>query len=86
MVNGLAGGTDGVIEERMSPPVDDLVLTLLEAQCPRTFDDLVAALPTLGWPAVFLAIDRLSRAGRLLLRPAGRGGYQVSLKSPVAAA
>lgn len=62
-------------------PVDDLILSVLETQGPRTIEDLAAALPTFGWSVVFLSIDRLSRAGRLLLRPAGQAGYRVSLKS-----
>jgi hypothetical protein len=65
--------------------VDDLIVKLLEARGPGTIEDLAAALPALGWPAVFLAIDRLNRAGLLLLRPAGRACYQVVLRSSPAA-
>ena len=60
---------------------DDMVLRIVRAQGPQTLEDLLVALPRLGWSSVFLAVDRLSRSGKIILRPCGRVGYQVAPRS-----
>jgi hypothetical protein len=60
---------------------DDMVLRIVRDQGPQTLEGLVAALPRHGWSSVFLAVDRLSRSGRIILKSCGRVGYQVVLRS-----
>lgn len=44
-------------------------------------DELVSACSGLTWNQVFLAVDRLSRTGRVQLTRAGVGKYAVRLSS-----
>lgn len=53
------------------------VLTLLAAQAPQTFEELMA-LSGLSASQVLLVVDRLSRAGAVELRKSGLD-YSVSL-------
>ena len=54
---------------------------------PAAFDDLLRYLPNLSWGEVFVAVDQMSRDGRLLirrrllLRPLGNSSYQITLPS-----
>lgn len=48
---------------------------------PCCLDDIVPYLPNLSWGEVFLAIDRMSRDGRLLFRQLGYSTYQIALGS-----
>jgi hypothetical protein len=41
-------------------------------------EELVLECPGLTWNQVFLAVDRLSRSGELMLMPRGRGLYTVT--------
>ena len=51
---------------------------------PCSFDDVVAGLPNFSWGELFVAVDRMSRDGRLLLRQNGYSAYQLSLASQFA--
>jgi hypothetical protein len=51
---------------------------------PCCLEDLVTYLPNLTWGEVFLAVDRMSRDGRLLLRKVGYSTYQITLPSQLA--
>jgi hypothetical protein len=62
--------------------VEDAVVEALESIGPYSMDDLVSQLPSHGWSEVFVAVDRMSRDGRLVLRRIPGSGYQVSLPSP----
>ncbi|WHZ22487.1 MAG: hypothetical protein OJF47_001599 [Nitrospira sp.] len=55
------------------------VLTLLEGHAPHTFEELMA-LSGLSAPQVLLIVDRLSRAGTVVLRKSGLD-YSVALGS-----
>ena len=55
------------------------VIETLESSGPCSLDDLVMQLPNLNWNVVFVAVARMSRDGRLLLRRLARSNYQVSL-------
>lgn len=48
---------------------------------PCCFDDVVKGLPNFSWVEIFVAVDRMSRDGRLLLRQSGYSAYQLSLGS-----
>jgi hypothetical protein len=55
----------------------------LRGRGPQTIE-MLASLPGLSWPQVFMAVDRLSRSGAVSLRPAGRAEYQVSINRTAA--
>lgn len=48
---------------------------------PCRFDDVVTGLPNFGWGELFVAVDRMSRDGRVFLRQLGFSTYQISLGS-----
>ena len=48
------------------------------------FDDVVTDLPSFSWGEVFVAVDRMSRDGRVFLRQLGYSTYQISLDSQFA--
>lgn len=52
-----------------------IVLDMLESTGPSSLDDLVTDLAAMSWAKVFVAIDRMSREGRLLLRQVGYSSY-----------
>ncbi|MGH8712156.1 MAG: hypothetical protein ACREVA_12750, partial [Burkholderiales bacterium] len=62
---------------------DERLLSALRGEGPQTIE-MLASLPGLSWPQVFMAVDRLSRSGAVSLRPTGRGEYQVSLNRAAA--
>ena len=81
MVEEMFVATTRPVRQDERGTADDMVLRIVKAQGPQTLEDLVAVLPRFGWSAVFLAVDRLSRSGRIILRSCGRVGYQVVLRS-----
>ena len=62
--------------------VEEVIVEILKQGGSCGLDDLVAQLPAHHWNEVFLAMDAMSRDGRLTLRCIPRSGYQVSLRSP----
>ena len=66
---------------------EEAALETLQRAGPCGIDDLVIQLPYLSWGEVFLAVDQMSRDGRLLihrrllLRPPGSSSYQITLPS-----
>ena len=48
------------------------------------FDEVVTDLPNFSWGEVFVAVDRMSRDGRVFLRQLGYSTYQISLDSQFA--
>lgn len=63
---------------------EDAVLEILLRTGPCGLDDLVTYLPNLSWGEVFLAVDRMSRDGRLLFRQIGYSTYQITVPSQLA--
>jgi hypothetical protein len=61
---------------------EDAVIDILRGSGSCCLDDLVTFLPNHAWSEIFVAVDRMSRDGRLVLRHISRSGYQVSLPSP----
>lgn len=61
------------------PSVEQRVLETLRMSGEKTVEQLTISLPDVSWTQVFLAIDRLSRSGRVILRRTVRGDYQASL-------
>jgi hypothetical protein len=65
-------------------PVEEAIIEKLRRNGPCCLDDVVSYLPNLSWGEVFLAVDRMSRDGRLLLRQLGYSTYQITLRSQFA--
>lgn len=65
-------------------PIEEAIIDKLRGSGPCCLDDVVAYLPNLSWGEVFLAVDRMSRDGRVLLRQLGYSTYQVALRSQFA--
>lgn len=63
--------------------IEDAVVEVLAHTGPCTMDEVAQSLPAHGWSAVFSAVDRLSRDGRLVLRRPSNSnsGYQLSLSA-----
>ena len=59
---------------------EEFIIDMLQRTGPCCLDDLVSYLPNLSWGEVFVAIDRMSRDGRLALRQHGYSTYQITLK------
>ncbi len=63
---------------------EERVLEALRARGPQTLEALVYCLTDASWSQVFLAVDRLSRAGMVSLQPVRRCEYRVSLERTAA--
>ena len=62
-----------------SRPIDERILDSLRINGTQTLDRLSHAWPAEGWAPLFLAIDRLSRAGKITIWPPKNGDYLVSV-------
>jgi hypothetical protein len=62
------------------PSIEDWVLDVLEREGMQTLDQLGLLLPSENWARLFLALDRMSRSGRIALWSNGRGDYLAKLK------
>jgi len=61
--------------------VDEAILRLLREHGAQTLDYLGQVLPHVNWPMVFLAVDRLSRAGTVTIQRSQGRDYLISLTS-----
>ena len=59
--------------------VEDQVIDILLQTGTCDLDDLVRRCSPLTWNQAFLAIDRLSRGGEIMLVPKSRGTYTVTV-------
>jgi hypothetical protein len=57
------------------------VIEMMRESGPCCLDDLVTQLPNLSWGEVFVAVDRMSRDGRVLLDRHPGSIYSVALPS-----
>jgi hypothetical protein len=64
--------------------LEETIRETLQKTGPCCLDDLVHTLPQFSWGEVFLAVDRMSRDGRLLLRRLGSSTYQINLHAQAA--
>ena len=62
-------------------PLEEAIVEKLRNDGPCCFDDVVAGLPNVSWGQIFVAVDRMSRDGRVFLRQLGYSTYQISLGS-----
>ena len=65
-------------------PIEEAINEKLRRSGPCCLDVVVTTLPNFSWGEVFLAVDRMSRDGRLLLRQLGGSTYQIELRSQFA--
>lgn len=66
-------------DQESNSPVEQRLLVALKTSGAQTIEQLVSSQPTVSWAQVFLAIDRLSRSGMVLLRRDRGCRYCVSL-------
>lgn len=62
-------------------PIEEAVVETLQRSGPCYLDDVVTYLPNFSWGEVFLAVDRMSRDGRVSLLQLGCSTYQIILRS-----
>lgn len=73
--------TDVETETSGRDETDERILDLLRRDGTHSLDQLSVVLPEAGWSKVFLAVDRLSREGKVSVGQPQRGDYQVSASS-----
>ena len=61
-------------------PIDHAIMEKLRSG-PCCFDEVVTDLPNFSWGEIFLAVDRMSRNGRLSLLQIGYSAYHIRLKN-----
>jgi hypothetical protein len=61
--------------------LDEAIVEKLRKDGPCCFDEVVTSLPNFSWAQMFVAIDCMSRDGRVFLRKLGYSAYQISLGS-----
>jgi hypothetical protein len=61
-------------------PIENAIVEKLQQGGPCCLDDVVQFLPNSSWGEIFLAVDRMSRNGRLSLLQMGYSTYQIRLK------
>lgn len=61
--------------------VEEAVVETLQRSGTCCLDDVVTYLPNFSWGEVFLAVDRMSRDGRVSLLQLGCSTYQIILRS-----
>lgn len=61
-------------------PIEEAIIEKLRSG-PCCFDEVVTHLPNFSWGEIFVAVDCMSRDGRVLLRQLGYSTYQISLGS-----
>jgi len=64
-------------------PIEEAIIKKLRSG-PCCFDDVVTHLPNFSWGEIFVAVDCMSRDGRLLRRQLGYSTYEISLGSQFA--
>jgi hypothetical protein len=65
---------------------EEVVIEALQRNGPCCLDELVRYLPNLSWGEVFVAVDQMSRDGRLLVRQLGYSysSYEITLPPQLA--
>lgn len=58
-------------------PIDNRILEVILRSPGAALDEVVFECPDLTWNQVFMAVDRLSRAGILKLTSEGNGNYRI---------
>jgi hypothetical protein len=61
--------------------IEEAIVETLQRSGPCYLGDVVAYLPNFSWGEVFLAVDRMSRDGRVSLLELGCSTYQITLRA-----
>ena len=64
--------------------LEEAIVEKLRNVGPCCFDEVVTSLPNFSWGEIFVAVDCMSRDGRVFLRKLRFSTYQVSLGSEYA--
>jgi hypothetical protein len=64
--------------------IEAAIIEELRRSGPSCLDDVVACLPNFSWGEVFVAVDRMSRGGRVSLHQVSYSTYQIALHSQFA--
>lgn len=67
----------GAVQEK--PSIDEWVVGILQQHGTQTLDQIGKLLPEVNWAQLFLAIDRLSRSGKISLWSPGFGDYLITV-------
>jgi hypothetical protein len=82
MATILAAATGEVHDRRTmgqeKPSIDEWVLAALQQHGTQSLDQMSKLLPEINWAQLFLAIDRLSRSGKISLWSPGFGDYLIT--------
>jgi hypothetical protein len=62
-------------------PIEDAIVKWLQQSGPCSLDDVVTHLSSFSSGEIFIAVDRMSRDGRVLLHQRGYSTYQLALGS-----
>lgn len=65
-------------------PIEEAIVEKLRNDGPCCLDEVVTKLPTFSWGQIFVAVDCMSRDGRVCLRQLGHSTYEISLGPPLA--
>ena len=60
-------------------PVEEAIVGKLRNDGPCCLDEVVTGLPSFSWGQIFVAVDCMSRDGRICLRQLGHSTYEISL-------
>lgn len=60
-------------------PLEAAIVEKLQNDGPCCLDDVVTHLSSFSWGEIFMAVDRMSRDGRLLLHQRRYSTYQIAL-------
>jgi hypothetical protein len=61
--------------------IEEAIVETLQRTGPCSLGDVVACLSNFSWGEVFLAVDRMSRDGRVSLLQLGCSTYQITLRA-----
>jgi hypothetical protein len=61
-------------------PVETAIIEKLRGSGPCCLDEVVSYLPNFSWGEVFIAVDRMSRDGRVSLLQTGYSNYLIKLR------
>jgi len=60
--------------------IEEAIVDTLQRCGPCCLEEVVTSLPNFSWGEVFLAVDRMSRRGRVSLLELGCSTYQITLR------
>ena len=66
-------------------PIEEAIIEKLRSG-PCCFDEVVTGFPNFSWAEIFVAVDCMSRDGRVFLRQLGFSTYQITLRTQVSLA